>query len=119
MPLVYPILFAAAITLLLWMAAPIDQSFKPLAGLGSFSYSIYLLHSVLCQLPTAILQRYMNPYTMFAKAIVMAITVALCYGFYLVAEKPFVSNRRRAQSQNLSVSRDVDHAVRDSCQVVV
>lgn len=93
-PVVYPILFASALTLMLWMAAPIDRLFKPLAGLGSFSYSIYLLHSVLCQWPTEILQRHMNPFTVVAKGIVMLVTLSLCYGFYLIAEKPFLSKAR-------------------------
>ena len=95
LPTIYPILFAAALTLVLWMASPIDRYFRPLAGLGTFSYSVYLLHSVLCQLPTAILQQHMNPYTVLAKGIVMAITLALCYGFYLIAEKPFLSASSR------------------------
>ncbi len=106
-PVIYPLLFAAACALVLWMASPIDRYFKALAGLGTFSYSIYLLHSVLCQLPTAYLQRHMNPYTVLAKGIVMAVTLIACYGFYLIAEKPFLARSARKRPAIIVPCEDV------------
>lgn len=94
--MIYPLVFAAAIGLVLWMAAPLDRhfAFRPLLWLGSISYSIYLLHTLVSQVPAAALWNRMAPDTMLTKALVLVITLVPIYGFYLIAEKPFISTSR-------------------------
>jgi peptidoglycan/LPS O-acetylase OafA/YrhL len=91
--MIYPLVFATAIGLVLWMVAPLDRhfAFRPLLWLGSVSYSIYLLHTLVSQIPTAALQNRMTPDTVPFKALVLVLTLIPIYGFYRIAEKPFIS----------------------------
>jgi len=94
--MIYPLFFATACGLVLWMAAPLDRhfAFRPLLWLGSISYSIYLLHTLMCQIPTAALQNHMTPDTVLFKALVLLLTLIPIYGFYQLVEKRFISTSR-------------------------
>jgi peptidoglycan/LPS O-acetylase OafA/YrhL len=71
--------------------------FKPLVFVGSFSYSLYLIHApllqVLWQYPFASLQS--NPNTMCTLLLVVGLPliVLVAYLFYLAFERPFVRRR--------------------------
>ena len=65
----------------------------PLA-LGACSYSIYLLHGKLYQVPAMFARQIFPPDSVFHALFVIALTCALCYPFYLFAERPFIGNRR-------------------------
>ena len=72
-------------------------SWKPLAFLGTFAYSIYLIHAPLLQ----VLAVYVIPVfhvDKFASTMILifgggAVIVALSYVFFLLCEKPFLNKR--------------------------
>ena len=75
-------------------------SWRPLPAVGVFAYSLYLVHAPLVQLSW---QWFVRPRGLTggpALAVLLAtalpITIAAAYGFYLVAERPFLSRRQRA-----------------------
>ncbi len=78
-------------------------SWKPLAFIGTFSYSVYLIHAPLLQIlwQYVLAPAHLAPVTMFAVfmgpgAIVI---LALAYAFFRVCEEPFMSrSAARAES---------------------
>jgi peptidoglycan/LPS O-acetylase OafA/YrhL len=68
-------------------------SLRPIVILGTFSYSLYLVHGPLVALVGAALQRVNAGVTLSAIAwgATVVIVPALAYCFYLVAERPFLS----------------------------
>lgn len=82
-------------------AAAAFFSWKPVAGLGIFSYSLYLVHAPLLQVfwqlvvqPLS-LNRDANLVLVWGLGVPLMILCA--YGFYRVAERPFVELARRRQ----------------------
>jgi peptidoglycan/LPS O-acetylase OafA/YrhL len=76
-------------------------SWKPVAGLGAFSYSLYLVHAPLLQV---FWQLVVQPFGMdrngslvFVWAVGVPLIIVSAYLFYLLAERPFVimAQRRR------------------------
>jgi peptidoglycan/LPS O-acetylase OafA/YrhL len=67
--------------------------FRPLAAMGAFSYSLYMLHyplaDVLCHFGLASLRRNQNLYAIVAVLVVIPLIIAISYGFYLLFERPF------------------------------
>jgi peptidoglycan/LPS O-acetylase OafA/YrhL len=61
----------------------------PLAWLGQSSYSLYLLHGKIYQLPMMFVRQLVSPASLLYPLLTMAGTAAMCYLFYLLAEKPF------------------------------
>ena len=74
-------------------------SFKPLAFVGTFSYSLYLIHAPLLQLmwKYILVPAGLSPTAMFAFLLTvgLAITFGTAYGFYLVLEAPFLRKAPR------------------------
>lgn len=71
----------------------------PLVRLGSFSYSLYLMHHPILTLLRAILPvGGLSPTVQFVAVVPFEIlvTVGLCYGFYCAFERRFVLPRRRS-----------------------
>jgi peptidoglycan/LPS O-acetylase OafA/YrhL len=77
-----------------------------LVALGRFSYSLYLLHAPLLAL-FYLLARYLNltplALQLFILGVGLPITVAVCYVFHLVFERPFI-RRRDAMSSSIAGS---------------
>ena len=71
----------------------------PLAFVGSYAYSIYLMHLPLLQILWQILWRPLQlaPFTVFLlqSTLGTAIIVAICYGFFLIGERPFLRLTKR------------------------
>jgi peptidoglycan/LPS O-acetylase OafA/YrhL len=71
---------------------------KPLAWIGTFSYSIYLIHSFF-QLAAKrwLIQLHLShgALSLFLVGVVGPIAVAASYGFHVVFERPFMSQRRQ------------------------
>ncbi len=99
--MIYPLFFAAGCGLVLWMAAPLDRHLRkplrPFLWLGSVSYSLYLLHTLVSQVPTSVLQYLMTPDTVICKGLVMALTLVPVWIFYRFLELPFISTSRAAR----------------------
>jgi peptidoglycan/LPS O-acetylase OafA/YrhL len=72
---------------------------KPLAWIGTFSYSIYLIHSFFQFAFKRWVFAYGHPshghMAMFMVGFVGPIAVAASYGFYVLFERPFMSQRRQ------------------------
>ena len=98
-----------------WLAAGADRAFdravnqtwnpagwglRLLLGLGTISYSLYLLHIVLFKLSDAVARQLFPTGTPGHDGVSLALTVALCVPFYYAVERPFVG-RRRAPSPAL------------------
>ena len=105
---------------LLIMTAAQDQnyftrffSWKPLVFVGTFAYSLYLIHApllqVLWQYPFASLQP--NPRAMFVALTCVGIPLitGVAYGFFLLCERPFLL-RGRQKRQSIAVSTPVEPA---------
>lgn len=72
-------------------------SFKPIAKLGLFAYSIYLVHAPLLQVVYNVVGRW-SPQDDFSNSmlflvVALPICVALAYLFYLACERPFFKLR--------------------------
>lgn len=72
-------------------------SSRPLVALGTFSYSIYLMHDPLLALSLPLLDPLIKaaplPTFAFAASAFVPATLGLCYLFYRVCERPFLKNR--------------------------
>jgi peptidoglycan/LPS O-acetylase OafA/YrhL len=73
-------------------------SLRPIVTLGTFSYSLYLVHGPLVVLAGAALARYHVGVagSALAYAVLVPAVIAASYGFYRVAERPFLSPAFRA-----------------------
>ena len=71
---------------------------RPVVTLGTFSYSLYLIHGPLVLLTAAALARYHagTALSAAAYAVLVPAVVALAYGFYRAFERPFLSPEFRA-----------------------
>ncbi len=103
--------FAVICALLLWLAAPSGSALeahrdrghvvlrwllKPAAYLGVISYSVYLLHGKLVQLPAMVVRQLFAPSDALNPLTSVLLTLALCALFHIWAEKPFMSKRQQA-----------------------
>ena len=82
---------------------------RPIVFLGTFSYSLYLIHAPLVDVVGALLVRaHAGPQTsVFVWAGVIVAVVAIAYGFYRVFERPFISSSlRRAIDADIGTSGD-------------
>lgn len=70
---------------------------KPLLWLGSFSYSLYLMHHPVLQVLFVSRPEWASTVTrqIGFLAACLPIILAVCYGFYLVFEKPFISRGKQ------------------------
>jgi peptidoglycan/LPS O-acetylase OafA/YrhL len=64
-----------------------------LMGLGAMSYSLYLLHIKLQYLSIQVVRQFVNTNSIVFDISVIPLTCGICYLFYLVCERPFVSSR--------------------------
>jgi len=98
-------LLVGAAVALLFVAAGRDArilparllALPPVVLLGTFSYSLYLIHAPLVDVTGALLHRYHAGAGVSAAvwgALLVAV-VALAYGFYLILERPFLSTTLR------------------------
>lgn len=75
-------------------------SWRPLAAIGVFSYSLYLVHAPLLQVlwMVAVEPFDLTPGAFLAVMWLVAVPliVAAAYGFYLLAEKPFMTSTSRS-----------------------
>lgn len=66
--------------------------------IGAMSYSIYLLHSRLRFIATQLLRQFLPGDSIVLDFAIILLTCGMCYGFYLVCERPFAISKssRRA-----------------------
>jgi len=64
-----------------------------LMGLGAMSYSLYLLHVKLQHLSIQVARQFLSTNSIVFDVSVILLTCTMCYLFYLVCERPFISSR--------------------------
>ena len=106
---------------LLWFAMELEGPLVGGAGrrlvqlgvwLGTISYSIYLIHNRVFYLVAQVTSQAMSADTLVFHAIVMGMTVGVCYIFYRSCERPFIQGRR-APAVVRSVDLDDKSAARE------
>ena len=100
--------FAVCTAIAFWLLASLEQqiSFQATSGhalvrfplqagifLGSMSYSLYLLHTSLYQLPHMAIRQLTTPDNPVFTLTLIGGTVAISWLFYLFFERPFISRR--------------------------
>lgn len=98
---------SAIATMLLWLLGGIEHGifqlrnyqseksklanllFLPLFWLGQSSYSLYLLHGKLYQLPSMFIRQIVSPESVFHPLLTIIATAILCFVFYKLVEVPF------------------------------
>ncbi len=68
---------------------------KPWLVLGAMSYSVYLLHLELCKLTTMFVRQMVGPDSILFGLGTVAGTLCLCYPFYVLVERRFMSRNYR------------------------
>lgn len=118
---------AALTTLTLWCLGGIENAlrarshnaitkrvffwcFAPFVILGQCSYSLYLLHVKVSQLPEMFVRQVVNPTKPAYLILTVALTVALSYLFYKVVERKFQHHvidmgKLKANALNLNVAQ--------------
>ena len=108
-----------ALTLLMWVSGENNWGYKllswsPLVWIGTFAYSIYLMHSpflqLLWQYPLARLDAM--PFLMFWVLLLVGtpVLLGLCYLFFLACERPFIRRRALARTDSITVKTVLDPA---------
>lgn len=86
------------------------MSWRPLAGIAAFAYSIYLIHAPLLQIGWLTMVRPLHAAPLVQLLILWVVLcpviVAISYGFYRVAEKPFVPSSKRSTSVSAPATTD-------------
>ena len=97
---------ALASILLLWVLGGVEHGIRnsrsrtqaerhaywallPLCWVGQSSYSLYLLHGKIYQLPAMVLRQFVPSQHLLFPLLTMMFTAALCFAFYALFEKPF------------------------------
>lgn len=97
---------AFASILLLWMLGGVEHGMRnshsrgrfwrhaawallPLCWVGQSSYSLYLLHGKIYQVPAMVLRQFVPAQHLSYPLLTMMFTAALCFAFYALFEKPF------------------------------
>lgn len=131
------IFFAFYAAAILWLGGGIEQGLsgraiggtagqwllRPFLLLGASSYSLYLLHGKIYHLPELFIRQIIAPSSSIYPVVTMVATAVLCYLFYLVGEKPFMSQRYRRRvkeelSQDASPCLQPNAAVADATPFV-
>ncbi|QEL15559.1 acyltransferase family protein [Limnoglobus roseus] len=102
--------FAAGFALVLWLGRGLDAWYEGrvagsrrrgvraanrlLTTLGAMSYSIYLLHGRVRFVAMQVLRQVLPADSIAFDAGVFLLTCGVCYGFYLLCERPFIGGRR-------------------------
>ena len=93
--------FLALFLLLTALRDPLGQrilAWKPLAGVGAISYSLYLIHYPLIELMAQITKpRHWSPLTQFCfyEGFMAALCIGCAYLFYQLAERPFLFQKQK------------------------
>jgi peptidoglycan/LPS O-acetylase OafA/YrhL len=108
---------AVAAALILWCLGGLEQGSKvpharrtpaarllaiaafPFLLLGECSYSVYLLHGKVYQLPAMLVRQGLPLTSPWHLPCVIVGTLALCYGFYLVVERRYMSQPSSATAE--------------------
>jgi peptidoglycan/LPS O-acetylase OafA/YrhL len=71
----------------------------PLCWVGQSSYSLYLLHGKIYQLPAMVVRQFIPEQQLLYPMLTIILTAMLCFAFYTVAERPFQHGGRLPLSQ--------------------
>lgn len=96
---------AVVATFCLWLVVPLDRTLvrisknrnsivrvmlQPLFILGTISYSLYLLHAKISQIPAAFVRQVLPENSPLSPILTMVGTIVISYLFYLGCERPFM-----------------------------
>ena len=89
---------------------------RPVVVLGTFSYSLYLIHAPLVALAGALLSRYGvgAAGSALTYALLIPAVIALAYGFFLIAERPFLSHAFRGAIERADEQAEERHTAVES-----
>jgi len=108
------ILFAFCFGVFLWVVASLEQVLndiknsknalyfwllEPWLMLGAMSYSVYLLHGKIYQLPNMFVRQVIAPDNILSGVLTIIGTLLLCYPFYFFIERRFLSKNYKAIQQ--------------------
>jgi peptidoglycan/LPS O-acetylase OafA/YrhL len=86
-------------------------SWKPLVTIGTFGYSLYLMHAPFLQVLTQYMLNplHLPPFTQFLLLITVGLLLVLLmsYGFFLLCEKPFMTKKQ----PSLAIAAIVEPAI--------
>jgi len=114
-----PILFAAGFGIYLWFFSDLENVLKrmkqsgsritywllePWLIMGAMSYSLYLLHVKLYLIPLMFVRQLIRPDSLLFALLTILGTLALCYPFYLLVERRFLSKNYKKIHQEVITS---------------
>lgn len=73
---------------------------RPWLILGAMSYSVYLLHGKLYQLPYMLVRQVFDMSNLLSGLLIIFGTLLICYPFYLFVERRFLSNSYKKLQEN-------------------
>lgn len=103
---------------LIWVLAPVERLLTqiktnrsvfwlvlvgPLLTLGTISYSVYLLHGKLFQVPETLVRQVLAPNHWSYPLSIITLTLLMCWPFYYLIGRPFTNSR--ATKNNSSISQ--------------
>lgn len=78
---------------------------KPLLVLGAMSYSVYLLHGKIYQLPNMFVRQIVDPESVMFGTLTIIFTLCICYIFYYFIESRFLSKNYKKMQDGLLSNR--------------
>lgn len=112
----YRIFFAASFGVFLWVISDIENVLnkvmwdknlltywllKPWLVLGAMSYSVYLLHGKIYQLPNMFVRQMVDPDSVIFGMLTIVATLGICYLFYCFIESRFLSRNYKQMQDGL------------------
>lgn len=110
------IVFAVSFGVFLWVISDIEKLMdrikksekkylfwllEPWLILGTMSYSVYLLHGKIYQLPEMFVRQFLDSSNVFYGLLTILFTLLLCYPFYFYIEKKFLSKNYKLLQQKV------------------
>ncbi|WP_157829130.1 acyltransferase family protein [Colwellia sp. 75C3] len=106
--------FAVIFVLMLWIVAPFEDALVQLKRgritkyflelfliLGAMSYSVYLLHAKLYQIPEMFVRQIIEPSNIAYGILTIVLTIVLCAPFYYFIERSFMSKNYSKIHKNI------------------
>lgn len=113
--------FAVYTSVLLWFLSGVEHSLNshtrlsdgglisyllsPILLMGASSYSLYLLHGKIYQLPEMLIRQVLSQENIAYPILMVSATVLLCFAFYKLFETPFMSKRYTVRRKSSRIEK--------------